>query len=93
MGRGSPTTFVARISIDPGRRSVVWFEDAHDRDGDFPLHTETWNDCSFLDNDNWQCTMLGVPDQIEMKSGHLRQDYWGEKRDFVGRRKVLGVHF
>lgn len=98
MGRRSPTTFVVRISIDRNSKSVVWFEDAHDSDGDLGRNTKTWNDCKFLDDSNWQCetgTVLGerIPDDIEMRDGKLVQLYWGERRNFELRRKVFGIYF
>jgi hypothetical protein len=92
IGRGSPTTFVVRISVDSKSKSVVWFEDAHDSDGDVGRNTQTWDDCKFLDDNNWQCE-TGVPNQIEMRDGRLIQQYWGEQRNFVLRRKIFGMNF
>jgi hypothetical protein len=98
IARRSPTTFVVRLRVDPEKRSVVWFEDVHDSDGDLGRTSKTWSDCTFLDDSNWECktgVVLGqvIPDDIEMKDGKLRQGYWGEQRDFTLRRKIFGVSF
>jgi hypothetical protein len=98
MARGSPTTYVVRISVDPKTKSVVWFEDVHDDDGDLGRNTKTWTGCTFLDSDNWRCETgaIGgqiIPDDIEMKEGQLFQRYWSEQRKFVRRRNVFGVRF
>jgi hypothetical protein len=98
MARRSPTTFVVRLRVDRGKRSVIWFEDVHDNEGDIGRTTKTWNDCVFLDDNNWECKtglVLGqvIPDHIEMKDGQLRQRYWGEQRDFTLSRKLFGVSF
>jgi hypothetical protein len=95
MGRGLPTTFVVRISIDRQNKSVVWFEDAHDGDGDLGHRTQTWRHCEFLDDSNWHCetgVMLGqrIPNDTEMKNGKLIQRYYDEVREFKLRRKILG---
>lgn len=98
IGRKTPTTYVVRISVDPNAKSVVWFEDVHDDEGDLGRSTKNWTGCAFLDIDNWRCETgalgeLVIPDDIEMKEGQLFQRYWSEQRSFVRRRKVFGVRF
>ncbi len=98
LARRTPTTFVIRLKLDRDKRSVVWFEDVHDDDGDLGRTTKTWTDCVVLDDENWECKtgmVLGqvIPDDIEMRSGQLHQRYWGEERHFTLRRKILGVWF
>ena len=98
LARRTPTTFVIRLKLDRDKRSVVWFEDVHDGDGDLGRTTKTWSNCVVLDDDNWDCKtgmVLGqvIPDDIEMRSGQLHQRYWGEERHFTLRRKILGVSF
>jgi hypothetical protein len=96
--RRSPTTFVVRISIDPASKSVVWFEDVHDADGDLGRNTHAWKNCTFLATDNWKCEtgfVFGqhIPNDIEMKDGKLFQHYWGEERNFTVSRKIFGLSF
>ena len=98
LARRTPTTFMVRLRLDPGKKSVVWLEDAYDDDGALGRTTKTWNGCVVFDEENWECKtgmVLGqvIPDDIEMRNGQLYQRYWGEERHFSLRRKVLGLSF
>src|SRR5439155_22784538 len=81
--RRSPTTFAVRIRVDRQSNTVVWFEDAHDKEGDIGQSSQTWKNCEFLDDNNWRCASgAGIEDQIEMRDGTLIQQYWGERHYF-----------
>ena len=93
-GRKSPTVYVVRLRIDKQAKTVVWFEDVHDSEGNLGRTTKTWTGCIFLDDFNWQCDPVStthdfkVVDEIEMRDGQLRQQYWGEDRVFQVRRRM-----
>ena len=89
----APAFFLVRLSVDPSRNSVMWFEHVHVGDRDLEPQTRTRHDCAFRDDRNWQCKTRGLPDQIEMRDGHLHQQYEDEQRDLYCGGKCSGGTF
>ena len=93
-GRNSPTTYEVRVRVDDKKKTVRWIERVYDRDGFIGTNIETREECEIFDEQNWKCGMpmglVGVlPDlRIEMTNGELRQQYWGEDRQYRSNYKV-----
>lgn len=92
-GRTSPTKFTVQFTVDAAAKSVVWFEDVSDAEGDLGRNSKTWSNCTILDRDNWHCPPItdanvGVLEQISMRNGRLAQIYWGTQRDFTKQYRI-----
>lgn len=86
-GRRTPTEFRVRVRVDEASGKVVWLMKASDADGEIGSESQTWSDCTCVDEENWECVPLRGPDgavisQIRMRDGNLHQFYWGEERAF-----------
>lgn len=53
-----------------------------------------------LNQSNWQCPPIHLPaddyrmvEQVEMKDGSLRHQYWGEDRIYSAKRQLFGLRF
>jgi len=94
VGRISPTEFTVRLTLDRPAKTVTWMETARDREGEIGSEISTLNNCTFLDDQNWECEPLYSPvapfqilTQVRMRDGQLFHRYWHENRVFTARRR------
>jgi len=92
-GRTSPTKFAVQFTVDAAGKSVVWFEDVSDAEGDLGRNSKTWSNCTILNRDNWHCPAItdaniGVLEQVLMRNGKLTKIYWGDQMEFTRTHRI-----